>query len=99
VHENRKDTDGTVTSVEWYPTRGGDRYSVVFTYKVDGEWYGGTFTTDESYNKEDTISVSYDPASPERNNLVEQEKRRHWILVAVILLAALGSLFAFFVRH
>jgi hypothetical protein len=93
VHEDWKDTDGTVASVDSFPTRGGTRYSVVFTYKVDDEWYGGTFTTDEAYRKDDTISLLYDPAKPERNNLVEQEKTRRWILGAVVLVAVLLILF------
>jgi hypothetical protein len=99
VHENWKDTDGTVTGVECRPTRGGDQYSVVFTYKVNGEWYGGTFTSSLEYDKEDTVSVTYDPANPEHNNLVDQEKRRHWLLAALILIPVLVLLFAVLLRR
>jgi hypothetical protein len=74
VHKDWKEIDGTVSSVEEYQTRSGTEYSVVFMYKVDGGYYAGTFTTSESYRKDDTISVLYDPANPERNNLAEQEK-------------------------
>ena len=94
MHEDWKDTDGTVASVEEHQTRYGKNYSVVFTYKVDDEWYGGTFTSEEPYSKDDTLTVLYDPAKPERNNLVEHEKIRHWILGAVILVAAFLILFA-----
>lgn len=94
MYEDWKDTDGTVASVDEHQTRSGKSYSVVFTYKVDDEWYGGTFTTGESYSKDDTLTVLYDPSKPERNNLVEQEKIRHWILGAVILVVAMVILFA-----
>ena len=91
-----KDTDGTVASVEEHPTRKGTQYSVVFTYKVDDEWYGGTFTTSESYRKDDTIAVLYDPSKPGRNNLVEQETIRHWIIGAILCVVALFALYAVF---
>ena len=53
MHEGWKDTDGTIASVDEHATRYGTEYSVVFTYKVDGEWYGGTYTTSESSRKGD----------------------------------------------
>jgi hypothetical protein len=98
MRKDWKDVDGAVASVEEFPTRGGTRYSVVFTYKVDGEWYGGTFTTDESYSKDDMIAVLYDPSKPERNNLVEEEKIRHWIIGAILSVVALFILYAVFIR-
>jgi hypothetical protein len=88
------ETDGTVASVEERQTRSGTEYSVVFTYKVDGEWYGGTFTTDESYRKDDAIAVLYDPLKPDRNNLVEQETRRRWVIGAILGVGALVVLYA-----
>jgi hypothetical protein len=93
MHKDWKDTDGTVASVEEYQTRSGKQYSVVFTYKVDGEWYGGTFTTTDSYSKGDAIPVLYDPLKPDRNNLVQRETIRHWVVGAV--LCALGLVFLF----
>jgi hypothetical protein len=92
--QNWKDIDGTVADVEAISYRNGTEYSVVFTYKVDGDYYSGTFTTYDAYRKDDTIAVLYDPANPERNNLVEQEKRMHWIIGAVICVVALIVLFA-----
>jgi Protein of unknown function (DUF3592) len=71
MHKNWKDTDGTVESVEEYRTRSGTQCSVIFSYRVDGKWYGGTFTTVGSYCKDDRISVRYDPSKPDRNNLVQ----------------------------
>lgn len=88
MHEDWKEVDGTVSSVEEYQTRYGTEYSVVFMYKVDGGYYSGIFTTSEAYRKDDSISVLYDPNNPDRNNLVEQETIRHWIIGAVICVGA-----------
>jgi len=94
MHKDWKDTDGTVADVQLISYKDGTTYSVVFTYKVDGEYYSGTFTTYEAYRKDDTISVLYDPANPERNNLVEQENIRHWVIGAAICIVALIILYA-----
>jgi hypothetical protein len=95
VREGWKDADGTVASVyEKFQTRNGPYYSVVFTYKVDGGYYSGTFSTFEEYHENDAIYLRFDPANPERNDLVERERIKHWILFAVILVAALSVLFA-----
>jgi hypothetical protein len=94
VDENWKDTDGTVADVEERYSRSGVYYSVVFTYKVDGEWYGGTFTTSESYRKGDALTVLFDPSKPDRNNLVRRETIQHWIIGAVLCVGALIWLFA-----
>jgi Protein of unknown function (DUF3592) len=96
MHKDWKDTDGTVASVSEYRTRTGTQYSVVFTYKVDNEWYSGTFTTGEEYRKDDTITVLYDPKQPDRNNLVEKETVRRWIIGSIIGAAALLLLHAVF---
>lgn len=91
MHKDWKETDGTVAEVEEHQTRYGKEYSVVFTYKVDGEWYGGTFTTSDSYSevrKGDTIPVRYDPNKPDRNDLVERETIRRWVIGAVLASAA-----------
>jgi hypothetical protein len=93
MHKDWKDTDDTIASAEPYQTRYGTEYSVAFTYKVDGEWYGGTFTTSESYRKDDVITVLYDPANPERNNLVQREKARRWIIGSLIAAVALFILY------
>lgn len=98
MHKNWKDADGTVASVEEFQTRGGPQYRVVFTYEVDGHWCGGTFTTTDAYQKGDTLSVLYDPADPDRNNLAERETIRHWIIGAALGLAALFLLYAIFAK-
>lgn len=98
MHENWIETDATVATVDTRQTRGGDIYIVVFTYKVNGEWCGGTFTTGEEYDVGDTLSVRYDPANPDRNNLVERETISHWILGAVLTAAALIFLYAVFLH-
>ena len=93
MHKDWKDADGTVASIEEQQTRGGTVYSIVFTYKVDGEWYGGTFTTRDSYSKGDAISVRYDPNKPDRNDLVERETIRHWVIGAILVSGAAVWLF------
>ena len=90
------DADGTVASADEISSRNGSEYSVVFTYKVNDEWYGGTYTTYEAYSKGDSISLLYDPANPERNNLVEKEKIRHWIIAAVFASFGLVILYLVF---
>jgi hypothetical protein len=94
MQKDWKETDGTVADVEVISYRNGTEYSVVFTYKVDGGYYSGTFTTYEAYRKDDTIPVLYDPANPERNNLVESEKIQHWAIGAVVCVVALIVLYA-----
>jgi Protein of unknown function (DUF3592) len=84
VKTDWKATDGTVAEVEERRNRSAVWYSVVFTYKVEGSWYGGTFSTDEAYRKGDLIAVQYDPANPEHNDLVDREKRRNWTIALVL---------------
>jgi hypothetical protein len=97
MHKDWKDTEGTVASVDEFRTRSGtEYYSVVFTYKVDNEWYGGTFTTSEEYRKDDTLTVLYDPKQPDRNNLVEKETIRRWVIGSLIGAGALLLLYAIF---
>lgn len=79
-----KDTDGAIANVIAVNSRGGTRYSVVFTYKVNGSWYGGTFHTGTPYRKGDTLPVQYDPSNPDRNSYVEHEKRMHWVYAAIL---------------
>ena len=99
MRKDWKETDGTVASVDYGGrSRDGTEYSVVgFSYKVYGEWYGGTFTTGDSYRKDDTITVLYDPRNPDRNNLVQREEILHWVIGA--LLCAGGLLLLYFVLH
>lgn len=80
-----KTTEGTVAEVQERRTRSTVWYSVVFTYKVDGSWYGGTFWSADAYQKGDSIDVRYNPADPERNDLVDSETRRKWIQALVVL--------------
>lgn len=65
-------------------------YEVVFTYKVDGGWYGGTFNTRTPYAEGDILVVEYDPKDPESNKYVEREKRLRWVYIAFF--AVLGLL-------
>ena len=74
-----KDAEGTVASVERIDGRGGPSYTVVFNYKVGGEWYGGTFWSSDEYRKGDSLAMRYDPENPEYNDLVQKENRRRWL--------------------
>jgi len=88
------DTDGTVADVREIRDENAIHYCVVFTYKVDGSWYGGTFTTYDALRKGDLIPVRYDPRNPEDNDLVEKEKRRKLMWTAVALAVGLAILYA-----
>ena len=89
-------TDGTVTSSRRYDTpRAGSRFEVGFTYKVNGERYGGTFNTPLAFREGTTFVVEYDPKDPARNKFLAREKRLRWIPVllwAVLVLLAIGVL-------
>lgn len=89
-----KDTDGTVASVERQATRGGPIYTVVFTYKVEGSWCGGTFTTRDEYRKGDSVVVRYDPKNPDYNDLTQKDTRERWIIGGVVVAAVLLWLWA-----
>jgi hypothetical protein len=96
----RKDwveTDGTIATVEEHQGRNSKSYTVVFTYKVDGHFYGGTYTTwtDEPIVG-DPIAVKYDPDDPERNDLVLKETIMHWVIGGVIVLVAIVIIVAQF---
>jgi len=91
-----KDADGAVTSVERREGRGGPIFIVSFNYKVGEHWYGGFYTTDAEMKEGDYLPVRYDPDDPDRNDLVEQEKRSKlfgWLgggaVIALFLLARL----------
>jgi hypothetical protein len=93
---NWKDADGTVSSVMVSQGgRGVTFYTVGFSYKVDGHFYGGTITTGEEYREGDSVPVKYDPNDPERNDLMEKETRGRWILWAVIGVAVVMVLLVF----
>jgi hypothetical protein len=86
-----KDTDGTVADVQVQQGRNSRSYSVVFTYKVDGSWYGGTYTTGDELKVGNLVPVRYDPKNPERNDLVVKETRKHWI-VAILIAIVIGPI-------
>jgi hypothetical protein len=83
---------GSVASVEPNPN-GAIRKAVrvVFTYKVDGHWYGGTFISNfDPYGQ--TLTVRYDPKDPATNDLVKKDNRRRWLTCAAFVLAGLVNL-------
>jgi len=88
-----KDADGTVANVNAVNSKAGTRYSVVFTYKVDGSWYGGTFTTNTPYSKGDTLAVQYDPSDPERNKYVRDEKRMRLAFAAFAIMVTILAIY------
>jgi Protein of unknown function (DUF3592) len=77
-------TDATVQGAPEYDGR--NTYSVVFMYKVDGHFYSGIFTTTDVYRDGDTLQVGYDSKDPEVNDLVQKERRLHWIYAGVGIL-------------
>jgi hypothetical protein len=90
-----KDADGTIADEPQYV--GKNIYSVVFTYTVDDHFYGGTFTTGDTYRKGDSITVQYDPMNPERNDWVVKETRQHWIFgIGVAVAVVIFVLFLIF---
>jgi hypothetical protein len=90
-----QDADGTVADDPVY--EGKNTYSIVFTYKVDGHFYSGTFSTTNTYRKGDPIPVRYDPADPERNDWVVKETRQHWIVgIVMVVLIVLFIVFHMF---
>lgn len=92
------ETDGVVASVDSQSTRGGELYTVVFTYKVNDHFYGGTFHTYDAYRVDDSIAVKYNPADPDQNDLVEREKLHHWIIFGVIAAVVLVGIYVIFLK-
>ena len=81
-----KQAEATIASVQRHT--GADSaysYEVVFTFKVDGGYYGGTFTVWKEPCVGDNISLWYDPADPDRNNLVQREKLMNWVYAVFFL--------------
>ena len=91
--ENWVATDATIASVEEHRLRSGViRYVFVFTYVVGGSWHGGTCHTYETSIKGDRIPIRYDPAHPERNDLVDRERfrrMRNWAVSLVTVMIAI----------
>jgi len=89
------ETDGTISEV--YVDGGGrdKSVSVVFTYMVDGHYYGGTYSPFADYPaKGDTITVRYDPDDPNKNDLVARDLLKHWIVGILIALFFIGLIVA-----
>jgi hypothetical protein len=89
------ETDATVDEV--YVDGGGRDKSVsaVFTYTVDGHYYGGTyFPLLDVPVKGQTITVRYDPDDPNKNDLVARSLRNHWIIGIVTALFFIGLIVA-----
>jgi Protein of unknown function (DUF3592) len=64
---------------------------VVFTYKADGHYYSGTLNN-YSYDAPlvgETLTLRYDPSNPDRNDLVEKNKRAKWIGAGIFVLGLL----------
>lgn len=87
--KNWIETEGTVASVEEISRRNGTEYSAVFTYKVDGHWCSGTFTTFSNTRTGDRVYLRYDPKDPERNDLSEKDTWTRWVIWGVIGIVAI----------
>ena len=89
---NWQETGATVASVVSHQYRSSKWYTVVFTYKVNGHWYGGTFTSFQEHREGDWLAVKYDPDNPDRNYLVERKTKARWLAVAVLVLLAIVAI-------
>ena len=85
------ETEGNVASVT--PNPNGlirKAVEVVFTYTVDGHWYGGMFLSNfDPYVVGQTLTVRYDPTNPASNDLVKKDFRRRWLTIAAFVAAGL----------
>jgi hypothetical protein len=96
VKDGWQKTNATVASFLRYQTKIGPMYEVVFTYKVDGSWLGGTFTTMHPYREGDTLPLFYDPKNPERNNLARREGILRWVYIAFFVLMGALAVYLFY---
>jgi Protein of unknown function (DUF3592) len=60
-------------------------YEVVFTFEVDGGYYGGSYTAWKEPYVGEKIPVWYDPADPDRNDLVQKEMLMKWVYTVLFL--------------
>jgi hypothetical protein len=91
AHIDWVETKGNVASVEPYPN-GAIRKAVrvVFTYTVDGHWYGGTFISNfDPYIEGQPLTVHYDPKNPSMNDLLKKDRRRRWFTYTAYVAALL----------
>ena len=85
-----KQTEATIASIVRHT--GVDSqfsYEVVFSFEIGGSYYGGTFTAWKEPYVGDKIPVCYDPADPDRNDLIQRDKLMKWVYA--ILFLAFGS--------
>jgi hypothetical protein len=92
-----KHAEATVESVVMHTGPDSAYSEVVFMFKVDDGYYGGTFTAWKETFVGDKIAVSYDPANPDRNNLTQQEKLKNWALAVFFI--AFGIWFLYSLMH
>jgi len=86
-------TEGIVKAV--YVEQGveSQSYSVVFTYTVAGHFYGGTYIADHAPCVDDVVMVRYDPADPNRNDLVIKANIRKWVVGVLVFAVTAYILF------
>ena len=92
---NWKATDAVVANSIESHTKAGNVYSVVFTYVVDGSYYGGTFTTMQRYADGETFAIQYDPENPERNDVVRRDRIRNWLYALFFVGLAVMAVYLF----
>ena len=93
-----KQAEATIASVQTHTGPDSEYYyEVVFTFQLDGAYYGGTFTAWKEPSVGDRISVWYDPANPDRNNLVQRVKLLKWAYAFLFL--AFGLWFLYSAMH
>lgn len=68
-------TQALVYSVDWFQGNRNDlpHYTVVYSYQVGDDWYTGTFydyghkEQDSYLHRDDTITIRYNPANPQKS--------------------------------
>jgi len=94
---NWPQADATVSSCDWSDNSSARRigpagwYTVTFSYRVNGEYFGGDFTlagsstSSSPYQKNDRLVVHYDPRHPEKYFLlgIDDRKARAQLIATV----------------
>jgi hypothetical protein len=91
-------TDGTVSNIMRVSAlaKGRDLYAITFTYKVDGHYCGGEFKapTGHGYSEGDKITVGYNPANPDENDLSNKGEWMWWYHVVYCVAIAAAVIFS-----
>ena len=56
MHKDWKEAIATIATVETHTSRSRTTYEAVFTFQVDGGYYGGTYTSDSEVCVADLVT-------------------------------------------